>query len=93
MPLTSLDIELRVVDSTSASVRKKTTQAILERLHEHFNVTVADVGKASHATDSTLLVAAAAASKSEAHDVLEHVLDALSAHPRVEILRKTVRHH
>jgi len=79
-----LRIELRIGEGARA--RQRTVRAIVEKIHRHFNVSVAEVDRAGHASESVLGVAAVAVSRREAREVLDRVADAVAVHPRVEVL-------
>jgi len=84
MYLAMLRLELRITDGPRA--KRRTVQAMLDKIHRNFNVTVAEVDRSSHATESVLGVAAIAACRKDVREVLDRVADAVSAHPRVEVL-------
>jgi uncharacterized protein YlxP (DUF503 family) len=79
-----LRIELRIGDRPRA--KDRTVRAIVEKLHRHFNVSVAEVDRSSHPSESVLGIAAVAASRREVREVLDRVADAVAIHPRAEVL-------
>lgn len=84
MFLAMLRLELRITDAPRA--KRKTVQAMLDKIHRNFNVSVAEVDRASHATESVLGVAAIGPNRKEVREVLDRVADAVAAHPRAEII-------
>jgi uncharacterized protein YlxP (DUF503 family) len=86
MHLAALRLEIRVKHCASARVKRRRVRAIVEKLHRHFNISVAEVGLQDHPSDSTLAAAAVAETRREAREPLERVADALAVHPRVELL-------
>ena len=84
MYLAMLRIEVRVGDGSR--VKRRTVRSIVEKIHRHFNVSVAEVDRSGHASESVLAIASVAAGRREAREVLDRVAEAVAAHPRVEIL-------
>lgn len=79
-----LRIELRIGEGARA--KQRTVRAIVEKIHRHFNVSVAEVDRSNHPSDSVLGIAAVAATRREVREVLDRVVDAVAAHPRAEVL-------
>jgi uncharacterized protein YlxP (DUF503 family) len=84
MYLAMLRLEVRINDAPRA--RRRTVQAMLDKIHGHFNVSVAEGNRPGHPSDSVLGVAAIGSSRKEVREVLDRVADAVSAHPRAEVL-------
>jgi uncharacterized protein YlxP (DUF503 family) len=84
MYLAMLRVEVRIDQPPKA--RRRTVQAILDKLHGHFNVTVAESDRPGDPAASVLGIAALGATRKEVRDVLDRVADAVSAHPRAEVL-------
>ena len=84
MYLAVLRLEVRINDAPRA--KRRTVQAMLDKIHGHFNVSVAEVDRANHPSESALGIAAIGPNRKEVREVLDRVADAISAHPRVEIL-------
>ncbi len=84
MFLAMLRLELRIGDGPRD--RRRTVRAILEKLHRHFNVSVAEADRPGQPSESVLGVAAVATTRREAREILERVADAITAHPRAEVL-------
>jgi uncharacterized protein YlxP (DUF503 family) len=84
MYLTMLRLDIRIIDGSRA--KRRTVRAIVEKIHRHFNVSVAEVDRADHPSESVLGFAAVAAGRREVREVLDRVADAVTAHPRVEVL-------
>ncbi|MGE3821632.1 MAG: DUF503 family protein [Isosphaeraceae bacterium] len=90
MTFATLRIDLRVVLCASPKDRHRQMRSILETIHTHFNVAVAE-GEEPHAHDQAVLFAAAVArTRREALEILERVADAVSAHPRAEVLHVAI---
>ncbi len=85
MYLAMLRIEVRIGDGARA--KRRTVRAIVDKIHRHFNVSVAEVDRSNHASESVLGVAAVAASRRDAREVLDRVAEAVGAHPRAEVLQ------
>ena len=86
MHVATLRFAIRVRDCRAVRVKRKRVRAILEKLHKHFNVSVAEVEGHSHPSESILAAAAVAEGRREAREPLERIVDALAVHPRVELL-------
>jgi uncharacterized protein YlxP (DUF503 family) len=84
MFLAVLRLEVRIIDSPRA--KRRTVRAILDKIHHKFNVSVAEVDRVNHPSESVLGVSAIAATRKEVREVLDRVADAVAAHPRAEIL-------
>jgi len=85
MHLVTILVEVRI--GSGFRSKRKTVQAILDKIHRHFNVSVAEVAGEGHPSQSTLGVAALGSSRREVREVLGRVADALVAHPRAEVLQ------
>ncbi len=84
MYLAMLRFEVRIGDGPRA--RRRTIRAMIDKIHRHFNVSVAEVDRQNHPSESVLGVAVVAPTRREAREVLDRVADAVTAHPRAEIL-------
>ena len=84
MHLATIQVEVQIGPGFRS--KRKTVRAILDRVHRHFNVAVAELVGASHPSKSTLGVASLGASRREVREVLDRVAHALAAHPRVDVL-------
>ncbi len=85
MHLATLRVEVQIISGFRS--KRKTVRRILDKIHRHFNVSVAEIGGEAHPSKSTLGVAALASTRREVRDVLGRVADALVAHPRAEVLQ------
>ena len=88
MHVATLRLEIRVRDCTVARVKRRRVRAIVEKLHRHFNVSVAEVDLREHPDEVVLAAAAVAETRREAREPLGRIADALTAHPRVELLAR-----
>ncbi len=86
MYVAALRLEIRVRDCTSARVKRRRVRAIVEKLHKHFNVSVAEVDRREHPDEVVLAAAAVAESRREAREPLARIAEAMAVHPRVELL-------
>jgi uncharacterized protein YlxP (DUF503 family) len=84
MYLAMLRLDVRINDAPRA--KRRTVQAMLDKIHGHFNVSVAEVDGTGHPSESKLGIVAIGNSRKEVREVLDRVADAVSAHPRAEIL-------
>lgn len=58
----------------------------MDKLHRHFNVSVAADDGEGGPDAAVLVVAALGKSRRDARETLDRVADAVSAHPRAEVL-------
>jgi uncharacterized protein YlxP (DUF503 family) len=86
MHVATLRLAIRVRDCTSARVKRRRVRAIVEKLHKHFNVSVAEVDLREHPNEVVLAAAAVAETRREAREPLGRIADAMAVHPRVELL-------
>jgi uncharacterized protein YlxP (DUF503 family) len=86
MHLAAIRLELRIKDCLAVRVKRRRIRAIVEKLHKHFNVSVAEVDRRDHPSESVLAVAVVAETRREARELLGRVADALAVHPRAELL-------
>ena len=84
MHLAMLRIEVRIGDGSRA--KRRTIREMLDKLHRHFNVSVAEVDRAGHPSESVIGVVVIAPGRREAREVLDRVAEAVAAHPRAEVL-------
>jgi uncharacterized protein YlxP (DUF503 family) len=86
MTVATLRLDLRLGPGLSPREARRQMQTIMDKLHRHFNVSVASTeGDGGH--DVAVLIAAAAArTRRDARETLERVAEAVAAHPRAEVL-------
>jgi len=89
MPVVSLVVELRLVGCGTSRQKRQLVEAILGKLRTHFNVSAAEVGREDPAPDAVAAFgfAAVARTRRDAKEVLERVVDAVSAHPRADVVK------
>ncbi len=89
MPIVSLVVEFHPAESHPLNARQKKIRAdeILTKLRTHFNVTVADLSRVGAGDPIALGFASVGRTRREARDVLDRVADAVSSHPRVQLVR------
>lgn len=90
MHVAALRLELRVRDCPSARIKRKRVRAIVEKIHRHFNVSVAEVDRIDHPTEVVLAVASVGQTRRDAREQLDRVADALAVHPRAELLSRVL---
>lgn len=87
MTVVTLRIDLRIRPFLSSRDNRRQLQAIMDKLHRHFNVSVAGADGDGGTPDVVVLVAAAVGrTRRDARETLERVADAVAAHPRAEVL-------
>ena len=87
MPVVSLVLEVRLSGCVTARQKMSQTEAILDKLRRHFNVSVANLSRAEPVEAAALGFAVVAKTSREAREILDRVTDAVAAHPRAEILK------
>jgi uncharacterized protein YlxP (DUF503 family) len=85
MTVAVLRLDLRLGPGLARGEARRELQAIMDKLHRHFNVSVAAADGPGE-SGAAVLVAAAARSRRDARQTLERVADAVAAHPRAEVL-------
>ena len=65
-------------------------RAIMDKLHRHFNVSVAEADHAGDPAQSIVIVAAVGRPRREVRETLEQVADAVAAYPRAELLSQAI---
>jgi uncharacterized protein len=86
MTVQTLRLDLRLAGCSTLREKRKQLQAIVVRLHRHFNVSVAESDAEGGADRAMLVAAAVGRTRRESRETLERVADAVSAHPRIELL-------
>ena len=90
MTVATLRLDLRFRDCLTPRDTRRQIQTIMDKLHKHFNVSVADADLTGDPGATLLFVAAVGRTKREARETLERVADAVAAHPRAEVLSLAV---
>lgn len=89
MTVATLCLELLVTDCTTLRAKRRCTRAILDKLHRHFNVAVAEMEDRDRA-HARLAVVTVARTRHEARERLERVAEAVAAHPRAALLSQVI---
>ena len=76
--------------ATTPREKRRLMRAIMEKLHRHFNVSVAEVDHDASPTQADLAVVVVARTRREAREILARVADAVAAHPRAELLSHAI---
>ena len=90
MTIVTLRLDLRVSHCQSTRDLRRQMRAIMDKLHRHFNVSVADAEPEGRADQAVLLVAAVGRTRREARETIERVADAVAAHPHAEVLAHAI---
>lgn len=85
MTVATLRLVLRVSPGHNPREKRRRTQAIMDKMHRNFNVSVAAFDD-DDPSRATLAVVAVARSRREAHALLARVVDAAASSPRAELL-------
>ncbi len=86
MTVTTLRLDLRFSPCHSPRDTRRQLQAIMDKLHRHFNVSVAGSDGEGGPASVILVIAAVGRTRRDARETLERVADAVAAHPRAEVL-------
>ena len=90
MTVATLRLQLLVADCHTTREKRRFMRAIMEKLHRHFNVSVADGDHDADPSQSDLTVAVVARTRREARETLTRVADAVAVHPRAELLSHAI---
>jgi uncharacterized protein YlxP (DUF503 family) len=90
MTVATLYLELLVTNCTNPRAKRRCTRAILDKLHRHFNVAVADLDEDRDPAHARLAVVTVARTRHEARERLERVAEAVAAHPRAALLSQVI---
>ncbi len=90
MTVATLRLDLLVTDCRTPREKRRLMRAIMEKLHRHFNVSVAEGDHDSDPSQSDLTVVVVARTRREARETLARVADAIAAHPRAELLSHAI---
>ena len=86
MTVVTLRLEFRVSPYHSPRDKRRQLQAIMDKLHRYFNVSVAGADSDAGPDAAVLVVAAVGRTRRDARETLERVADAVAAHPRAEVV-------
>jgi uncharacterized protein YlxP (DUF503 family) len=86
MTVSTLRLDLRVTPCHSSREKHRQLQAIMDKLHRSFNVSVAATDGEGGPDTAVLVAAAVGRARRDARETLERVADAVAAHPRAEVL-------
>jgi uncharacterized protein len=90
MTVATLRLKLLMADCHTTREKRRLMRAIMEKLHRHFNVSVAEGDHDANPGQSVLSVAVVARTRREARETLARVADAVAAHPRAELLSHAI---
>ena len=85
MHLATIEVEVQILPGFRS--KRRTIRLILDKIHRHFNASIAELVSGPDPARSILGIATIAASRREVREVLDRVVHALAAHPRVEIIK------
>ncbi len=91
MHLAAVRLDLRFDDCRTVSERRRRTKLILEKLRDHFNVSVADLGASSSVDETTIAAAAVGRDRRELREVLERIAEAVAAYPHAVVSHLSFR--
>ncbi len=90
MTVATLRLKLLLADCQTTREKRRLMRAILEKLHRHFNVSMAEGDDDANPSQSDLTVVVVARTRREARETLARVADAVAAHPRAELLSHAI---
>lgn len=85
-----LSLDLLIPESDSLKDKRQVLRSLLDRLHDRFNVSAAEVGDHDVWRRAQLGVACVSNERRHAQSVLDNALRLVTSEPRVEILRGDV---
>lgn len=85
-----LSLDLLLEGSNSLKDKRQVLRSLLDRLHNEFNVSAAEVGDNDIWRRAQVGVACVSNQRAHAESVLQHAVRLVSSDPRVEILRQEV---
>ena len=91
MNVAMLRLELLVIGCPTLHEKRRRIRAMIDKLHRHFNVSVAEVDRYDPLSEAVLGVAAVGATRKQALDMLDRVTDAVGAHPRAQLVGHAIR--
>jgi uncharacterized protein YlxP (DUF503 family) len=80
-----LVLRLQLPDCRSPRDKAQRADAIVLRLRQAFNASIAPVGPEDPPSELLLAAVAVARHKAEARETLQHIADALAAHPEARL--------
>jgi uncharacterized protein YlxP (DUF503 family) len=86
MHVMSLVVRLHLEKSTNKRLRRLCIESIVDTIHRHFNVSIAEIGGESRLQEITIAATCVARNKKLALDVLERVTEALASYPDSSLL-------
>lgn len=86
MQVMTLIMRLRLEQASSARLRRATTERILSTIHQHFNVSIADVGHDDEPRQLVLAASCVARTKAQTREILTRVAEALGNYPNAAAL-------
>lgn len=90
MTVATLRLRMLIADCRTTREKRRFMRAIMEKLHRHFNVSVAEGDHDANPAQSDLTVVVVAPTRREAREILARVADAVAAHPRAELLSHAI---
>jgi uncharacterized protein YlxP (DUF503 family) len=90
MTVATLRLDLRFRQTFTSKETRRQMKGIMDKLHQHFNVSVAEADLGGDPASAILVVATVSRTRRDVLETLERVADAVLAHPRAEILSHAI---
>lgn len=90
MNVAALRLELVFVPTLTARQKRRLLKSMSRMLRKHFNISLFEVGDDTRPSAASLGVVTVHRGRRGTHEVLERVAGLIAAHPRVEVLSKTL---
>lgn len=90
MTVATLYLDSLVIGCTSVREQRRRMRVIMNQLHQHFDVSVAEVDRDDDPKQARIAVAAIGTTRREVRATLERVADAVAVHPRAELLSQAI---
>lgn len=81
MQVMTLVVRLKPEKSTTARQRRLSIESIVDTIHRHFNVSIADIGLDAPNAEIILAATCVGRSRGKVRDVLDRVAEALCSYP------------
>lgn len=86
MPFINVEVTLKIFDSYSLKDKRRTIKSIINRTHNRYNVSIAEVKEQDMLNLAVLGIAVASSSKLVAQQMIDTIIKEMEAHYEVEII-------
>jgi len=90
MHVAALRLELRFVPPLTLRQKRRLLHSMSRTLRKHFNIALHEVGDEARPSAASLGVVTVCRGRRGSHEVLDRVAGLIAAHPRVEVVGRTL---